>query len=149
MNKRVPEQPSPCRKPSKRESCYGDRVYVTYELSLRRGLANILCIVPILTDDPRREFNMLCMCYECYYKDEHYHSWMSYACCVWCVYCDCVIMLWVYYKYEFDYVWYSIYMLFVLYDVLLSPCKDDPCWDSSTQNIQVNPSGYENSNPQT
>ena len=27
MNKWVPEQPSPWRKSSKRESCYGDRVY--------------------------------------------------------------------------------------------------------------------------
>ena len=27
--------------------------------SLRRGHANLLCIVPILTDDPRRESNMI------------------------------------------------------------------------------------------
>ena len=35
--------------------------------SLRRGHANIICIVPILTDDPRREsneqFTVLCVCY--------------------------------------------------------------------------------------
>ena len=28
--------------------------------SLRRGHANLLCIVPILTDDPRRESEMKC-----------------------------------------------------------------------------------------
>ena len=31
MNKWVPEQPSPWRKSSKRESCYGDRVYNSQE----------------------------------------------------------------------------------------------------------------------
>ena len=30
--------------------------------SLRRGHANLLCIVPILTDDPRRESATLCSC---------------------------------------------------------------------------------------
>ena len=29
-----------------------------YVSSLRRGRANILCIVPMLVDDPRREFNV-------------------------------------------------------------------------------------------
>ena len=29
--------------------------------SLRRGHANLLCIVPILTDDPRRESKILCL----------------------------------------------------------------------------------------
>ena len=29
--------------------------------SLRRGHANLLCIVPILTHDPRRESYMLCI----------------------------------------------------------------------------------------
>ena len=28
--------------------------------SLRRGHANLLCIVPILTDDPRRESKQVC-----------------------------------------------------------------------------------------
>ena len=31
-------------------------------LSLRRGHANLLCIVPTLTDDPRREPINLCFC---------------------------------------------------------------------------------------
>ena len=35
MNKWVPEQPSPFRKSSKRESCYGDRVYSIYDTYLQ------------------------------------------------------------------------------------------------------------------
>ena len=30
--------------------------------SLRRGHANLLCIVPILSDDPRRESTYVCLC---------------------------------------------------------------------------------------
>ena len=33
--------------------------------SLRRGHANLLCIVPILTDDPRRQSNCCCSCSCC------------------------------------------------------------------------------------
>ena len=37
MNKWVPEPPSPWRKSSKRESCYGDRVYYTHGLASEGG----------------------------------------------------------------------------------------------------------------
>ena len=37
--------------------------------SLRRGHANLLCIVPILTDDPRRESIFIVVCYLCFTRD--------------------------------------------------------------------------------
>ena len=47
--------------------------------SLRRGHANLLCIVPILTDDPRRESNMT----------EYNNGWNEHGCrCVWGKICN-------------------------------------------------------------
>ena len=39
--------------------------------SLRRGHANLLCIVPILTDDPRRESNDRCLAKYRLFTDSH------------------------------------------------------------------------------
>ena len=45
--------------------------------SLRRGHANLLCIIPILTDDPRRESRMLDL-------EQHKHKkfWVSFLQCI-------------------------------------------------------------------
>ena len=43
---------------------FGKKLFTLLDLcvsSLRRGLDNLLCIVPILTDDPRRESGVLCL----------------------------------------------------------------------------------------
>ena len=42
--------------------------------SLRRGHANLLCIVPILTDDPRRESNRMMFYLGCYAKSISYQA---------------------------------------------------------------------------
>ena len=44
--------------------------------SLRRGHANLLCIVPILTDDPRRESNGLAVARARELRNKHVHEHM-------------------------------------------------------------------------
>ena len=52
--------------------------------SLRRGHANILCVVPMLTDDLRRESTVLGMCLQCLLYDSTSIGWhcLSNATCL-------------------------------------------------------------------
>ena len=62
-------------KPEQRSTCWFLKLFTLLDLCvspLRRGHANLLCIVPILTDDPRRESNitqaassrqLVCVCF--------------------------------------------------------------------------------------
>ena len=50
-NKWISEQPSPWRKSSKRESCYGDRVYTLRSTSSRRAPAGCTCPQTLRSND--------------------------------------------------------------------------------------------------